>query len=79
MEAQTIHWAASRRGSRTRQTPDKLARQQFAEAFYLMVMASELRNRATALGRRYGVDSLEMRAEILRYLERFAADLSSDV
>jgi hypothetical protein len=44
---------------------------QFAEAFYLMVMASEMRDRAKALGRRYGLETLEMRAEIVRYLERF--------
>jgi len=49
--------------------------QQFAEAFYLMVMASNLRNRARALGRRYGLESMAMRAETMRYLERVFGDL----
>lgn len=44
--------------------------QQFAEAFYFMVMASDLRNRAKALGCRYGLESVEMRAETMRYIER---------
>lgn len=41
--------------------------QKFAEAFYFMVMASGLRNRAKALGCRYGLESVEMRAETMRY------------
>jgi hypothetical protein len=48
--------------------------QKFAEAFYFMVMASDLRNRAKALGRRYGLESAEMRAETVRYLERVFGD-----
>jgi len=44
--------------------------QQFAEAFFFMVMASDLRNRAKALGCRYGLESVEMRAETMRYIER---------
>jgi hypothetical protein len=43
---------------------------QFAEAFYFMVMGSDLRNRAKALGCRYGLESVEMRAETMRYIER---------
>jgi hypothetical protein len=39
-----------------------------------MVMASELRGRARALGRHYGLESFDMRAEVMRYLERFCAD-----
>ena len=49
--------------------------QQFAEALYFMVMASDLRNRAKALGRRYGLESMEMRAETVRYLDRVFGDL----
>jgi len=49
--------------------------QKFAEAFYFMVMASDLRNRARALGRRYGLESMEMRAETMRYLEGAFGDL----
>jgi hypothetical protein len=49
--------------------------QKFAEAFYFMVMASDLRNRARALGRRYGLGSVEMRAETMRYLERVFGNL----
>jgi hypothetical protein len=49
--------------------------QQFAEAFYFMVMASDLRQRAKALACRYGLESVEMRAETMRYLERVFGDL----
>ena len=48
---------------------------QFAEAFYLMVMASDLRERARALGRRYGLEASEIRAEILRYIERLVSEM----
>jgi len=50
--------------------------QHFAEAFYFMVMASDLRDRAKALGRRYGLESMEMRAETMRYVERLFGDLT---
>jgi len=49
-------------------------RRQFAEAFYLMVMASDLRDRARALGRRYGLEAMELREEILRYIERLVSE-----
>jgi hypothetical protein len=35
-------------------------------------MASDMRGRARALGRRYGLEAMEMRAEILRYLAHLA-------
>jgi hypothetical protein len=50
-------------------------KRQFAEAFYLMVMASDLRERARALGRRYGLNEMEVREEILRYIERLASEM----
>jgi hypothetical protein len=66
---------------RTGHAPARLRRMpsgaQFAEAFYFMVMASEMRDRAKALGRRYGLDALEMRAEIVRYMERILSGLPS--
>jgi hypothetical protein len=59
--------------ARVKRPADARPRRQFAEAFYLMVMASDLRERARALGRRYGLEATEIRAEILRYID----DLSS--
>jgi len=64
---------AARLSARVRRPAGARSRRQFAEAFYLMVMASDLRERARALGRRYGMDAMEVRAEILRYID----DLSS--
>lgn len=58
----------------TRRAASRLIGRQFAEAFYLMVMASELRGRARSLARRYGLHTMEMRAEVLRYLEEIAED-----
>jgi len=79
MEKGTIQFAAGRRRFQAQRVPCSLVRRQFAEAFYLMVMASELRNRAKALGRRYGLESMEMRAEVLRYLEGIFVDLPSQM
>jgi hypothetical protein len=75
MEKGTIQYVADRRRFRAQRPPRHLGGRQFAEAFYLMVMASELRGRARALGRRYGLESMDMRAEVLRYLERVCTDL----
>lgn len=47
---------------------------QFAEALFFMIMASDMRERVKALGRRYGLDEIEMRAEVTRYVDRLAAE-----
>jgi hypothetical protein len=76
---ETYAGRASRRTSqaavRVEPPRDALLRRQFAEAFYLMVMASGMRDRARALGRRYGVAAVEMRAEILEYLDRLISEV----
>ena len=61
--------------ARAKRPVDARLRRQFAEAFYLMVMASDLRERVRALGRRYGLNEMAVREEILRYIERLASEM----
>jgi hypothetical protein len=47
---------------------------QFAEALFFMIMASDMRERVKALGRRYELDEIQMLAEVTRYVDRLAAE-----
>ena len=50
-----------------------LRRGQFAEMVYLMLMSSdEMRGKVKALGHRCGLSDVEIRAEVIRYLNRMA-------
>ena len=51
-----------------------LRRGQFAEMVYLMLMSSdEMRGRVKALAYRCGLSDIETRADVIRYLNRLAA------